>query len=149
MRLCDLKPDEGSVNKKRKRVGRGNGSGHGTTSGRGTKGQLSRSGGKVRLGFEGGQMPLHRRIPHLRGFKNTRKKEFNILNVSELDKFKSGDVVDYDFLQKKGLIMRKNCPLKILGNGEIKKKLTVKANSFSKSAVEKIEAAGGKTEIVI
>lgn len=148
MRLCDLKPDEGSVDKKKKRVGRGDGSGHGTTSGRGTKGQLSRSGGKVRLGFEGGQMPLHRRIPHLRGFKNTRKKEFNILNVGELDRFKSGDVVDYEYLQKNGLIMRKNFPLKILGNGEIKKKLTVKANSFSKSAVEKIEAAGGKVEFV-
>jgi large subunit ribosomal protein L15 len=148
LRLCDLKPDEGSVNKKRKRVGRGNGSGHGTTSGRGTKGQLSRSGGKVRLGFEGGQMPLQRRIPHLRGFKNTRKKEFNILNVGDFDKFKSGDVIDYEYLQKKGLIMRKNCPLKILGNGEIKKKLTVKANSFSKSAVDKIEAAGGKTEVI-
>ena len=148
MRLCDLKPDEGSVNKKRKRVGRGNGSGHGTTSGRGTKGQLSRSGGKVRPGFEGGQMPLQRRIPHLRGFKNTRKKEFNILNVGDFDKFKSGDVIDYEYLQKKGLIMRKNCPLKILGNGEIKKKLTVKANSFSKSAVDKIEAAGGKTEVI-
>jgi large subunit ribosomal protein L15 len=148
LRLCDLKPDEGSVNKKRKRVGRGNGSGHGTTSGRGTKGQLSRSGGKVRLGFEGGQMPLQRRIPHLRGFKNTRKKEFNILNVGDFDKFKSGDVIDYEYLQKKGLIMRKNCPLKILGNGEIKKKLTVKANSFSKSAVDKIGAAGGKTEVI-
>ena len=148
MRLCDLKPEEGSNNKKRKRVGRGNGSGHGTTSGRGTKGQLSRSGGKVRLGFEGGQMPLHRRIPHLRGFKNTRKKDFNILNVGQLDKFKSGDVVDYDYLQKKGLIMRKNSPLKILGNGDLKKKLTVKADSFSKSALDKIEAAGGKTEVV-
>jgi large subunit ribosomal protein L15 len=148
LKLSDLKPDEGSVKKKRKRVGRGNGSGHGTTSGRGTKGQLSRSGGKVRLGFEGGQMPLHRRIPHLGGFKNTRKKEFNILNVGELDKFKSGEVVDYEYLRKKGLIMRKNCPLKILGSGEIKKKLTVKANSFSKSAVDKIEAAGGKIEVI-
>lgn len=148
MKLCNIRPEEKSTGKKRKRVGRGNGSGHGTTSGRGTKGQLSRSGGKVRLGFEGGQMPLHRRIPHLPGFKNTRKKEFNILNISELDKFKSGDVVDYETLSKKGLLMKKDRPLKILGNGEIKKKLTVKANFFSKSAIEKIEAAGGKAEVI-
>jgi large subunit ribosomal protein L15 len=148
LKLCNIRPEEKSTGKKRKRVGRGNGSGHGTTSGRGTKGQLSRSGGKVRLGFEGGQMPLHRRIPHLPGFKNTRKKEFNILNIRELDKFKSGDVVDYETLSKKGLLMKKDRPLKILGNGEIKKKLTVKANFFSKSAIEKIEAAGGKAEII-
>src|SRR4030066_1010277 len=116
--------------KKRKRVGRGNGSGHGTTSGRGTKGQLSRSGANIRLGFEGGQMPLHRRIPHLKGFKNTRKKEFNIINVGLLEKFKDGDVIDFKFLNKKGFIMKKDKPLKILGNGSISKKLTKKADSL-------------------
>ncbi len=147
MRLCDIKPDK-STTKKRKRVGRGNGSGHGTTSGRGTKGQLSRSGGKVRRGFEGGQMPLARRIPHLPGFKNTRKKEFNIINTGVLNGFKDSDTIDFEFLVKKGLIFKKTNPLKILGNGELKKKLTVRANYFSQSAIEKIEDAGGKTEIL-
>ncbi|MBM3706122.1 MAG: 50S ribosomal protein L15 [Actinobacteria bacterium] len=147
MKLCDIKPDKSSL-KKRKRVGRGNSSGHGTTSGRGSKGQLSRSGGNVRLGFEGGQMPLHRRIPHLRGFKNTRKKEFNIINTGTLEKFKEGDVIDFGFLAKRGLIMRKNSPLKVLANGNLTKKLTVKANFFSASAIEKIRAAGGTAEAV-
>lgn len=147
MKLYDIKPNKDSV-KKVKRVGRGNSSGHGTTSGRGSKGQLSRSGGNVRLGFEGGQMPLHRRIPHLRGFKNTRKKEYNILNISVLDKFNEDDVVDFDFLLKRGYIMNEESPLKILGNGELSKKLTVKANFFSQSAVKKIEAFGGTVEII-
>lgn len=147
MKLCDIKPNKSSI-KKRKRVGRGNASGHGTTSGRGSNGQLSRSGGNVRLGFEGGQMPLHRRIPHLRGFKNTRKKEFNIINLSILDKFEDGEVIDFDYLLKKGLIMKKANPLKILGDGKLSKKLTVKSEFFSKSAIEKIEAAGGKAEVI-
>ena len=147
MRLCDLKPSKNSI-KKRKRVGRGNGSGHGTTSGRGTKGQLSRSGGKTRIGFEGGQMPLQRRIPHLRGFKNTRKKQFNIINIEQLEKFKNGSVIDIKFLKKNGLVMGKNNPIKILGNGELTKKLTVKANFFSKNAVEKIKKAEGNIEVV-
>jgi large subunit ribosomal protein L15 len=147
LRLCDIKPDK-SLLKKRKRVGRGNRSGHGTTCGRGTKGQLSRAGGNVRLGFEGGQMPLHRRIPHLKGFKNTRKKEFNIINVGVFDKFNDGSVIDFNFLIKSGLIMKEDSPLKILGNGSLDKKLTIKANFFSESAAKKIQDAGGKIEII-
>lgn len=134
--------------KKKKRVGRGDGSGHGTTSGRGTKGQLSRSGGKTRIGFEGGQMPLQRRIPHLKGFKNLRKKVFNIVNIGDLENFKEGTTIDYKMLDKKGLIMKKDSPLKVLGNGKLSKKLTVKANAFSGSASEKIEKAGGKAEVI-
>lgn len=146
MKLCDLKSPE-SI-KKRKRVGRGNSSGHGTTSGRGTKGQLSRSGGKTRIGFEGGQMPLQRRLPHLKGFKNTRKKINNVINVWQLENFKDGSIVDYDSLKKNGLIMKKSNPVKILGNGKLNKKITVKANYFSRSAVAKIEKAGGKVEVI-
>lgn len=146
MRLDKLESPEG--NRRKKRVGRGNGSGHGTTCGRGTKGQLSRSGGKTRPGFEGGQMPLQRRLPRLRGFKNTRKKEFNIINVADLDKFENDTIIDFDFLKGKGMIIKENNPVKVLGNGDITKKITVKANSFSRSAVTKIEKAGGKTEVV-
>lgn len=146
MKLCDLKSPE-SI-KKRKRVGRGNSSGHGTTSGRGTKGQLSQSGGKTRIGFEGGQMPLQRRLPHLKGFKNTRKKINNVINVWQLENFKGGSIVDYDSLKKNGLIMKKSNPVKILGNGKLTKKITVKANYFSRSAVVKIEKAGGKVEVI-
>jgi len=147
--LSDLGPAYGST-KRKKVVGRGNGSGHGTTSGRGSKGQLSRSGGssKTRLGFEGGQMPLHRRLPHLKGFKNTRKEEFNIINVSQLDRFDEEAVVDFDLLSKTGMIMKTENKVKILGNGDLNKKLTVKAHLFSKSAVEKIEKAGGKAEAI-
>lgn len=148
LRLCDIKPDKGIL-KKRKRVGRGDRSGHGKTSGRGTKGQLSRSGGNTRLGFEGGQMPLHRRIPHLKGFKNTRKREFNIVNVNSLNKFDDGSVIDFNFLIKRGIILKKNSPLKILGNGSVTKKLTVKANFFSESAAKKIQDAGGKIEVIL
>ena len=147
MRLCDIKPNISSL-KKRKRVGRGNSSGHGTTSGRGSKGQKSRSGAKIRPGFEGGQMPMSRRIPHLRGFKNTRKKEFNIINISKLDKFNDGDVINFELLASKGLIMKENSPLKILGNGSISKKITVKADYFSTSAIKKIQDAGGTAEVV-
>lgn len=146
MKLCDLGSPKSM--KKRKRVGRGNSSGHGTTSGRGTKGQLSRSGGKTRLGFEGGQMPLQRRLPHLKGFKNTRKKVNNLINVGQLEKFKDNSTIDYDFLEKNGLVIRKSNPVKILGNGELTKKLTIRANFFSKSAVAKIEKAGGKAEVI-
>lgn len=146
MKLCDIGSPE-SI-KKRKRVGRGNSSGHGTTSGRGTKGQLARSGGKTRIGFEGGQMPLHRRLPHLGGFKNTRKKENNIINTGQLEKFKEGSVIDYDFLEKNGLITNKTGSLKILGKGELTKKITVRANFFSKTAIGKIEKAGGKAEVI-
>ncbi|MBC8421269.1 MAG: 50S ribosomal protein L15 [Actinobacteria bacterium] len=146
MKLSELESPK-SV-KKRKRVGRGNGSGHGTTSGRGTKGQLSRSGGKTRIGFEGGQMPLQRRIPHLKGFKNLRKKVFNIINVGDLENFKEDSTIDYKLLEDKGLIMKKNSPLKILGNGELTRKLTVRANAFSTNASAKIEKAGGKAEVI-
>lgn len=146
MKLCDIGSPE-SI-KKRKRVGRGSGSGHGTTSGRGTKGQLSRSGGKTRIGFEGGQMPLQRRLPHLKGFKNTRKKVNNLINIGQLEKYKDGSVIDYDFLEKNGLIAKKSNPVKILGNGELTKKITIRANFFSKSAMDKIEKAGGKAEVV-
>lgn len=146
MKLSELEAPKSL--KKKKRVGRGDGSGHGTTSGRGTKGQLSRSGGKTRIGFEGGQMPLQRRVPHLKGFKNLRKKVSNIINVSDLEDFKEGIIIDYKLLDKKGLIMRKDSPLKVLGSGELSKKLTVKANAFSASAIAKIEKAGGKAEVI-
>ena len=146
MKLSELESPKSL--KKKKRVGRGDGSGHGTTSGRGTKGQLSRSGGKTRIGFEGGQMPLQRRIPYLKGFKNLRKRVFNIINVGDLENFKEGTTIDYKVLSDKGLIMKKEAPLKVLGNGELSKKLTVKANAFSGSASEKIEKAGGKAEVI-
>jgi len=146
VKLSDLK-SPGSI-KKKKRVGRGNGSGHGTTSGRGTKGQLSRSGGKTRPGFEGGQMPLQRRLPHLKGFKNKRKKINNLVNVGQLEKFNDGATIDAGFLEKNGFLKRKSDPVKILGNGKLTRKLTVKANFFSKSAIDKIEKAGGKIEVV-
>ena len=145
--ISDLGPTYGSI-KKRKRVGRGDGSGHGTTSCRGSKGQNSRSGGKSRLGFEGGQMPLHRRIPHLKGFKNTRKEEFNIINVSQLERFEEGMTIDFKTLSEAGMLMKNNTKIKILGNGDLNKKYTVKADYFSKSAVSKIEKAGGKAEAV-
>jgi len=147
--INDLGPAYGSV-KNKKRVGRGNGSGHGTTSGRGSKGQLSRSGGssKTRLGFEGGQMPLNRRIPHLKGFKNTRKEEFNIVNLIQLEKLEDGLTVDMDALFKLGMVGDKKNKIKILGYGSLTKKLTVKADCFSKSAIEKIEKAGGKAEAI-
>ncbi len=146
MKLDEIRSPQS--NKKRKRIGRGDGSGHGTTSGRGTKGQLARSGGKTRIGFEGGQMPLQRRIPHLRGFKNNRKKVFNIINAGSLEIFKDGSTVDIEGFSKKGLIMDKGLPVKVLGDGDLTKKLTVKANRFSSSAVKKIEKAGGKAEVV-
>lgn len=147
--ISDLGPAYGSV-KRKKRVGRGDGSGHGTTSCRGSKGQNSRSGGKskTRLGFEGGQMPLHRRIPHLKGFKNTRKEEFNIINVSQLERFEEGATIDFKTLSEAGMLMKNNTKIKILGNGDLNKKYTVKADYFSKSAVSKIEKAGGKAEAV-
>ena len=147
--LSDLGPAYGSV-KNKKRIGRGNSSGHGTTSGRGSKGQLARSGGrsKTRLGFEGGQMPLNRRLPHIKGFKNTRKEEFNNINLNQLEKFDDDSIVDMEAFIKSGLIRDKVNKIKILGNGSLTKKLTVKADCFSKSAIEKIEKAGGKAEAI-
>ena len=140
--------------RKRKRVGRGPGSGHGKTSTRGHKGQLSRSGSKRRSWFEGGQMPLQRRVPK-RGFTNIFKKEFQIVNLSALSKvtFRSEEksteeVISPQIMRKAGLIKKINLPVKILGEGEIVKAATVQANAFSKKAKEKIEAAGGKIEVI-
>jgi large subunit ribosomal protein L15 len=145
MRLHQLKPPRGS-RKNRKRIGRGEGSGHGKTSGRGQKGQNSRSGGGVSPWFEGGQNPLHQRVPKLPGFKNPFKKEFSLVNVGRLNVFESGTEVDPDALLQKGLIKNKNIPVKILGHGALEKALTVKCPHLSKGAIEKIKAAGGKAE---
>ncbi len=145
--LDRLKPPCGAVKRKR-RVGRGEGSGWGKTAGRGTKGQNSRAGGGVRAGFEGGQMPLKRRLPK-RGFTNIFKKVYSIINVGTLAEcFKEGDVVDKDVLMERGLVKKKRLPLKVLGDGNIKIALTVRAELFSKSAREKIEACGGKVEVL-
>tara|TARA_B110000037_G_scaffold212382_1_gene265104 strand:- start:180 stop:695 length:516 start_codon:yes stop_codon:yes gene_type:complete len=146
--LSNLKPSEGST-RKRKRVGRGEGSGKGKTSGRGTKGAGARSGSGVRPGFEGGQMPLQRRLPK-RGFHNRFAKDFTTVNVSVLeDRLEAGAVIDAATLKDMGVISRIGKDgLKILGNGELTLSLTVKAAKFTKSAVEKIEKAGGTTEVV-
>ncbi len=146
MQIHELAPVEGST-KEAKRKGRGIGSGNGKTGGRGHKGQKARSGGGVRPGFEGGQMPLARRVPK-RGFTNIFAVRYAFVNVSALDVFEDGAVVDATALQEKGLINKLYDGVKILGNGEISKKLTVKATKFSKSAAEKIEAAGGKAEVI-
>ncbi len=140
MNLSSLKPPEGS-RKKRKRVGRGEGSGHGGTACKGAKGQNARSGGKVRAGFEGGQMPLARRLPK-RGFRNPFRRHVSIVNVGQLKKFSAGSVVTCDDLIQCGLV-KKGDAIKILGKGEIDVPLSVKVDLISKSAREKIEAAGG------
>src|SRR5512134_389564 len=141
MELNNLKPKKGSRHAK-KRVGRGPGSGHGKTAGRGEKGQKSRSGFSRMLGFEGGQMPLHRRLPK-RGFTNIFKEEYHVLNISDLDRFESGATVDEAALRSAGLVKGGRRKIKVLGNGDLKKKLTVQADKFSKAAREKIEACGG------
>ncbi len=146
MNLHELSPAAGS-NTKAYRKGRGAGSGNGKTGGRGQKGQLARSGGGVRVGFEGGQMPLARRLPK-RGFHNIFAKPLEAINVSVLDKFEDGAVVDAKALLEKGILSKCEYGVKILGNGSITKKLTVQASAFSASAKEKIEAAGGKVEVV-
>ena len=146
MKLHELKPAEGS-RKKEVRVGRGTGSGNGKTSGRGHKGQNARSGGGVRPGFEGGQMPIYRRLPK-RGFKNIWAKEYAEVNVETLNRFEDGAEVDAVALVESGILKNVLDGIKILGNGEITKKLTVKAQGFTKTAVQKIEAAGGKTEVI-
>ena len=146
MRLHELKAAEGAT-KARKRRGRGQGTGLGTTGGRGMNGQNSRSGGGVRLGFEGGQMPLYRRIPK-RGFTNRFAKEYAEVNVVDLNRFEDGTVVDFDLMLQSGLVKQVKDGVKVLGNGELEKKLTVKAEKFSKSAAEKIEKAGGKAEVI-
>ena len=146
MKLNELKPAEGS-RKKEVRVGRGTGSGRGKTSCRGHKGQNARSGGGVRPGFEGGQMPIYRRLPK-RGFKNIWAKEFAEVNVETLNRFDDGAEVDAVALVESGILKNVYDGIRILGNGELKKKLTVRAQGFTKTAVQKIEAAGGKTEVI-
>ncbi len=149
MKLHELKPNEGGGSKAKKRLGRGIGSGLGKTSGRGHDGQNARSGGGVRPGFEGGQMPLFRRLPK-RGFKNIFAKNFAIINIEDLNVFEDETVVTPDLLISEGLVKKGKVidGIKILGNGEITKKLTVQAQAFSKSAAEKIESAGGKVEVI-
>ncbi|CAM3087639.1 50S ribosomal protein L15 [Paenibacillus sediminis] len=146
MKLHELSSAPGA-RKERKRVGRGTSSGTGKTSGRGHKGQNARSGGGVRPGFEGGQNPLYRRLPK-RGFVNPTRKEYAIVNIEELNSFAADTEVTPQFLIENGIVKDAKSGIKILGNGEINVKLTVKANKFSQSAVEKIEAAGGKTEVI-
>jgi large subunit ribosomal protein L15 len=146
MRLEELKPAAGAT-KKTKRVGRGPGSGSGKTAGKGHKGQKARSGGVKGAGFEGGQMPLQRRIPK-RGFTNIFRKEYAVVNLSDLESMAGTDVVTPDVLMQKGLIKDMKSGLKVLGMGELKAKLTVRAHKFSKSAMEKIQAAGGKAEVI-
>ena len=147
MKLHELQPNEGSV-QTRKRVGRGAGSGLGKTSGKSHKGQNARTGGGVRLGFEGGQLPLFRRLSK-RGFNNYEfRTVYSTVNVSDLNRFEDGTVVDTTLLKEVGLIKKELDGVKVLGSGELTKKLTVKANAFTKSAQEKIETIGGKTEVI-
>ena len=146
MKLSELSPAEGSV-RAPYRKGRGAGSGNGKTGGRGHKGQKARSGGKIRVGFEGGQMPLARRIPK-RGFNNIFAKPLEIVNLSTLDQFQDGDTVTVHALLEKGILSKCRHGYKVLGSGKLSKKLTVQASAFSASAKEAIEAAGGKAEVM-
>jgi large subunit ribosomal protein L15 len=146
MKLDELKPAPGA-NKKRKRVGRGDGSGHGKTSGRGHKGQGARSGGNVQPGFEGGQMPLQRRLPK-RGFHNPFRIETAVVNLGQLDHLPAGIEATPETLAEQGLVKGRNRRVKILGEGSLSKALTVRAHGFSAKAKEKIEAAGGKAELI-
>lgn len=147
MQLNDLFPAPGS-RKKRKRVGRGNASGHGTTAGRGDKGQNSRSGGGKGPGFEGGQNPMHMRMPKLGGFKNRNRVEYAVVNVGRLeDLFGAGETVDVDSLFEHGVIKAKTVPVKVLGDGDLTKSLTVKVDRISGPARAKIEAAGGTVDL--
>lgn len=147
MKLHELSPAAGAT-RDVKRIGRGHGSGNGKTAGKGHKGQKARSGGSIRPGFEGGQMPLQRRIPK-RGFNNIFAKQYAIVNLSNLEaKFEAGSVVDTDAIVAAGLVKNPKDGIKVLGNGDVTKSLTVKAAAFSKSAIEKIEKAGGKTEVM-
>lgn len=146
MKLHELSPAAGST-KEPKRIGRGHGSGQGKTAGKGHKGQNARSGGGVRPGFEGGQMPLARRIPK-RGFNNIFGTTYAVVNVSDLDKFVDGTEVDAEILKAAGLVKKACDGIKVLGNGEITKKITVKAAAFSQTAKDKIEKAGGKVEVI-
>ncbi|MGM0847181.1 MAG: 50S ribosomal protein L15 [Bacillota bacterium] len=146
MKLHELKPAKGS-RKERNRVGRGTGSGNGKTSGKGHKGQNARSGGGTRPGFEGGQTPLFQRLPK-RGFTNINRKEYAIVNLDALNRFEEGTEVTPELLIETGVVSSEKSGIKILGKGNIEKKLTVKANKFSSTAKEAIEAAGGKTEVI-
>ncbi|MBR6103168.1 MAG: 50S ribosomal protein L15 [Ruminococcus sp.] len=146
MKLHELSPNAGSKSAS-KRVGRGHGSGWGKTAGKGHKGQKARSGGGVRPGFEGGQTALARRIPK-RGFNNIFATEYTVVNVSDLERFVDGTVVDTELLKAAGLVKKELDGVKVLGNGELTKSLTVKAAAFSASAKEKIEKAGGKAEVM-
>jgi len=146
MELNTIKPPKGS-RKSVKRLGRGRGSGHGKTACRGTKGQRSRSGSKSARGYEGGQMPLQRRVPK-RGFSNIFRKEYEVVNIEKLNSFEAGSEVTPELLSEKGIVRLNLDGVKILGNGELKVSLTVRANRFSKTAREKIEAAGGKVEVI-
>ena len=146
MKLHELYPAAGAT-KEVKRIGRGHGSGHGKTAGKGHKGQNARSGGGVRPGFEGGQIPLYRKLPK-RGFKNRFASEYTTVNISALNRFEDGAVIDQDMLIKAGLARKAADGLKVLGNGNVEKKYTVRAAAFTAAAKEKIEAAGGKCEVV-
>jgi large subunit ribosomal protein L15 len=146
MKLDELRPAAGA-NRNRKRVGRGDGSGHGKTSGRGHKGQGARSGGNVQPGFEGGQMPLQRRLPK-RGFHNPFRIEMAVVNLAQLDHFPAGGEANPQTLADQGLVKGRNRRVKILGEGSLSKALTVRAHGFSAKAKEKIEAAGGKAELI-
>ncbi len=146
MKIHELSPAEGS-RKIRKRVGRGQGSGHGGTSCRGNKGQKSRSGGSIRPGFEGGQMPLQRRLPK-RGFCNNFKIEYNLINIKDLSRFEASSKLDIVEFERSGLVNKTKDGIKLLGNGEITHPMFLKVNKASKSAIEKIENAGGKVEII-
>ena len=146
MNLSELKPAAGSTHSANFRVGRGHGSGNGKTAGKGHKGQKARS-GAPRPGFEGGQMPLYRRLPK-RGFTNRNTKDIVSINITELNRFEDGAVVTIETLVENGVIKNPKDGVKILGNGELTKKLTVKANAFSASAAEKIQALGGATEVI-
>jgi large subunit ribosomal protein L15 len=146
MRLNDLSPMKGSV-KKRKRVGRGPGSGHGKTSCRGHKGQKARSGAKIRPGFEGGQMPLQRRLPK-RGFTNIFKKEYELININDLKGFGPDSILDIDVMKNAGLIRGSKNGVKLLSVGEISHPLVIKVHKVSKKAREKVEAAGGKVDLI-
>lgn len=146
MKLNELKATEGS-RRNRKRVGRGTSSGYGKTSGRGQKGQLARSGGKTRLGFEGGQMPLYRRMPK-RGFNNINRKEYAIINLNALNKFEAGSEVTIDSLKEAGIVKKELAGVKLLANGKLDVKLTVKVNKVSESAKKAVETAGGTVEVI-
>lgn len=146
MKLHELSPAFGST-KEAKRIGRGHGSGNGKTAGKGHKGQKARAGRGMRAGFEGGQMPLQRRVPK-RGFNNIFATKFAIINVADLEVFEAGAVVDTAALQDKGLVKKLYDGVKVLGNGNLSKAVTVKASAFSESAKSKIEAAGGKAEVI-